>query len=452
MPGDDGENTTFLPPSGGPQARPPGPKKFSHGVFDPEVTRFRKIYIKMVGMTLVLIIIMIWVCAPVYWGSLASTATNAPSLKTLVIDRDGGEIGQTVVQGLLATTQSNTRQRLGWRQIPADQVSDVGAAIIDEQAWGAVVVNSGASAQLAAARASGDSSYDPTSTVTFYYAQARNEQATGSYVVPITTAALTQILREYNDKSAGAYLSSISGNATALQALVSAPQTLNGVWWTTMNLRPFTAPVTTALTLVGQIYLCIFAFILTMTNAVARGIFGPFLELRSYLKLRLLVPLALYFPLSLAFAMVSLPFRAPFGTKYTYAGGFFLYFAYTYLSMAALGLATEAMITILEPRFMAFFLIPLIIINVSVTAMPFDLMPAFYQYGRAFPVFNSSQAVRTILFNTKDRLGLNAVVILAWCALSCVTIPLFTILKRRRDVRAHQETVKEPKGFGRGIA
>jgi hypothetical protein len=123
-----------------------------------------------------------------------------------------------------------------------------------------------------------------------------------------------------------------------------------------------------------------------MSNDAARGILGPFLRLRSYLWLRLLVPLGLYFPLSLSFAMISLPFHAPFGAKYTYAGGFFLYFVYTYLGMAALGLATEAMVTLLTPRFMAFFLLPLIISNVSVTTMPFDLQPSFYEYGHAFPV------------------------------------------------------------------
>jgi hypothetical protein len=123
-----------------------------------------------------------------------------------------------------------------------------------------------------------------------------------------------------------------------------------------------------------------------MTNDAARGVLGPFLRLRSYLWLRILVPLGLYFCLSLAFAMVSLPFHAPFGAKFTYGGGFFLYFAYTFMGMAALGLSTEAMITLLTPRFMTFFLIPLIISNVAVAALPFDLQPTFYQYGHAFPI------------------------------------------------------------------
>lgn len=45
---------------------------------------------------------------PDYRGSLARTATHAPTLKAWVIDRDGGEIGQAVVQGLIATTQVRT--------------------------------------------------------------------------------------------------------------------------------------------------------------------------------------------------------------------------------------------------------------------------------------------------------------------------------------------------------
>ncbi|KAF8597403.1 hypothetical protein BDV93DRAFT_527436 [Ceratobasidium sp. AG-I] len=430
-------------PAEGPGSRMPAPEKFAHTVFDPRIAHLRKIYTKIMVMTLMLTIVVMWICLPVYWGSLARTATHAPSLKTWVIDQDGGEIGQAVVQGLLATTQSG-KQHLGWRQIPADQVEDVASAIVDEQAWGAVVINAGASARLAAARASGNSSYSPTSAITFYYAQARNEQATGSYVNPLTTMALTQILQQFNAKSAGQYLGSIAGNAAALQALTAAPQTLSSAaWWTTANVRPYNAPVATALTLVGQIYLCIFAFIMTMSNDAARGIFGPFLRLRSYLWLRILVPLALYFPLSLSFAMISLPFHAPFGAKYSYAGGFFLYFFYTYIGMAALGLATEAMVTILTPRFMAFFLLPLIISNVAVAVMPFDLQPWFYEYGHAFPVYNNAQAIRTILFNTKNHLGLNAGVTIGWVVLSCITIPLFTILMRRSDVRAHEKEMQE---------
>lgn len=65
---------------------------------------------------------------------------------------------------------------------------------------------------------------------------------------------------------------------------------------------------------------------------------------------------------------------------------------------------------------------------------------------------NNTQAVRTILFGTKNHLGLNAGVILGWVALSCVTIPLFTIIMRRRDVRAHNEAMEEKNGGEKATA
>jgi hypothetical protein len=69
--------------------------------------------------------------------------------------------------------------------------------------------------------------------------------------------------------------------------------------------------------------------------------------------------------ISFFFAMVSLPFKVSFDAHYTYAGGFFLWAFTLFLGMSSVGLATEFAITILGPRFMAFFLIPLIIVNVS---------------------------------------------------------------------------------------
>ena len=73
----------------------------------------------------------------------------------------------------------------------------------------------------------------------------------------------------------------------------------------------------------------------------------------------------LYLPVSFLFAMISLPFKVHFGAHFNYAAGFFLWAFTLYLGMASVGLATEFAITILGVKFMAFFLIPLIIVNVS---------------------------------------------------------------------------------------
>jgi hypothetical protein len=63
--------------------------------------------------------------------------------------------------------------------------------------------------------------------------------------------------------------------------------------------------------------------------------------------------------------MISLPFKVHFGAHFTYAGGFFLWAFTLFMGMSSVGLATEFAITIVGPRFVSFFLLPLIIANVS---------------------------------------------------------------------------------------
>jgi Protein of unknown function (DUF3533) len=80
--------------------------------------------------------------------------------------------------------------------------------------------------------------------------------------------------------------------------------------------------------------------------------------------------------------MISLCFKVPFNAKYaiphptplsnvplifsplfiryTHAGGFFIFWLYDFMGMTALGLATEAMITFLTPKYMTYFLVPLV--------------------------------------------------------------------------------------------
>lgn len=131
-------------------------------------------------------------------------------------------------------------------------------------------------------------------------------------------------------------LSGSSGNATAIQALASAPRTVTpAVFYTTRNLRPFSTPVATAVTLVGQIYMLIiriifdtaslmekltlalspfvfrrlfnsyFTFVFAMAFNAVREIIGPKLKLKSYLIFRIVVPIVVYAWLSLNLAMVS---------------------------------------------------------------------------------------------------------------------------------------------------
>lgn len=105
-----------------------------------------------------------------------------------------------------------------------------------------------------------------------------------------------------------------------------------------------------------------------MAHDTARSYLSCHLTFFSYLSLRIAGPLLAYLPLSVCVALVSLAFRLPFGGHFSFSAGFAAFFAFVYLGMAALGLALEAMITVLGRKFVPFFLVLLVSDSGIVTA------------------------------------------------------------------------------------
>lgn len=102
-------------------------------------------------------------------------------------------------------------------------------------------VNKGATASLISARENGDASYNNSAAISFFYDQARNENAAGLYIAPYAQALLQQALASFSKSYTGAYLAAQSGNATATQALARAPYTVSTPFsYGTFNLRPYT--------------------------------------------------------------------------------------------------------------------------------------------------------------------------------------------------------------------
>jgi len=59
------------------------------------------------------------------------------------------------------------------------------------------------------------------------------------------------------------------------------------------------------------------------------------------------------------------------------------------------------------------------------------------------PFPNVSKVIRTIIFNTKNEVGMNLGILVAWIVLSMITIPLATWAFRRGSVNAHRREVGE---------
>ncbi|OXC69619.1 hypothetical protein AYX13_01788 [Cryptococcus neoformans] len=178
------------------------------------------------------------------------------------------------------------------------------------------------------------------------------------------------------EMSAATYLQDNANDVTAFRFVAQAPSTItNAVWYSMNNLRPYDHPVAQAITLVALMLMPIFSFIMTMTNNAVREVIAPFLTTRAYIIYRLVSPSTLG---RILFMQVISFFG---GSLFSWYGHY--------------GLATESPITVLGSKFMVFFLLPIIIVNVAVVSLPHELQPWIHRYGVALPFYNSDRIVRT---------------------------------------------------------
>ncbi|EOR04816.1 Nitrosoguanidine resistance protein SNG1 [Wallemia ichthyophaga EXF-994] len=430
------------------------PQPYTKGFWSPDLKPLRAIYFKVLAFSVLLTIITIWSCLSVYWASVAHETGRLVQINAVFVNRDiangvNGTLGNTVRETVFQSL--NQTHHLGWTEEPSSKVptraSIEQALVEDEWAWVFLVVGENATQNLTIARENGISTYNPRDAITIYYNQARNEQASGK-VLPMAQQLAQQGSQQASAQMLGQYLTQQGSNATAMANLAAAPQTASNAFGiSTVNFRPFNQPVASAVTLVGLIYLTILAFIQTMAHSAVRPLLEKHLTLSSYIGMRILVPLCLYVVISLLFAMLNLPWDLHWDAHFSNtAKGFFCTYALFLVGMSALGLATEAIITVIGPKFMAYALVALIISNVSVAAIPVDLQVWFFKYYPAMVYYHINRGIRCIIFNTKNELGLNFGVCLAWVVFSVCTLSGFTALFRHLDIKKAKKEAEEQQG------
>ncbi|KAJ1300801.1 hypothetical protein OPQ81_002441 [Rhizoctonia solani] len=238
-------------------------RNYSHHLLDGPIRPLTWAYAKAMLIAVGLIVLLMWAALPLYWGSLAPGQRHGPSFRTWVVDFDGGELGTFVTESVMNSTLIGTKEHLGWEVASPSSLEELTHDIVEEHAWAAIVVNQGATSALQTARETGDENYDPTSAVTLYIEGARNNNAVGTLIIPLSTGLLEDTMRRFNTKNIPEYLASISSNSSALsEALRTHNVALSGAWWKKIDLRPWNAPIATAMTVVGQIYICVFWYVL----------------------------------------------------------------------------------------------------------------------------------------------------------------------------------------------
>ncbi|KAJ2917965.1 hypothetical protein MD484_g2461, partial [Candolleomyces efflorescens] len=400
----------------------------------PEGALARSTYLKVFLGGTFMVILMIFTILPIYWGALWKIPTR--NLHGWVVDFDGGLIGQTVSQAL--GSNQGGQSRVTWTVIPAANFpggpQELSDAVRDEHIWTAVSINPGSSSRLTAALAAPNASYDGSEVITAYGVEARNENAFRSLIRPSLQGTLDAVSRTMAQRIA----QNVANSSSLASILATSPQTITSpVYYTIHNLIPYDQPVATASTFVGMLYQLIMGFFVVMIAQGAREASGyhKTLSTKGLIFLRLGSSFFAYFLISLFYCLLNLAFKLDVTRKFGHAG-FMVFWMVNYVGMLAVALALESLFTLLTTRGIPFFMLLWIIINLSVSIFPIEVMPSIFRYGYAAPFYNLSKALRTIVFGTKNHVGQSVGILIAWIAISCITLPLIQFLVRRNETRA----------------
>lgn len=415
------------------------PSQSHHSVIAEKFTLFSKevrhLHYKVFTMTLTNLIIMctlILAILSLFWASTLNRLEKAHNLDIWILDFDEAPNSNTpafVGPSLTRFTNSlspnplnlnfkvvNTSDYKGdFSTVPYDTVNEIG--------WGIIAVAPNASATLMNNLQNPSADFTNQYLVSFYFPEARQDSVYDGVVMPLTSF--------FSDEWTGAFRrewwlivnSTIPSLQTQSQIYAVNPSIIpNPIDITFQNLRPVGGPVYEAILSTGLIFLIIVSFFQIPFFAPVHMIFMGKVSIFQYMVYRPLVNFLSLLFLSLAFSLVSLAFQTDFTLKFGH-GGFMVYWMVNYFSMMALGGASENVALIIfntVPHTIGFWLIFWVCLNSSSALAPLELCPKVFQIGKALPVHNTQQALRTILFDTKNHLGVNFAVLSTWIVVNYI--------------------------------
>jgi hypothetical protein len=227
-------------------------------------------------------------------------------------------------------------------------------------------------------------------------------------------------------------------------------------------------PVAIPAVSIGLIYLIIIAFfsfgffVPTHMKFVLPDTRNPHppLKFTHLILWRFISTITSYFFLSLCYSLVSLAFQIPFlrtpsdsqstwpsddvANNANYAGRatFLIYWMLNWFGMTALGLACENVAMLIGQPWTALWLVFWVITNVSTGFYALELAPGFFRWGYAWPLRQIVYASRTLLFGTRDRLGLNFGILTVWVVLGTVLFPFACWVMRWKSIKEKEKAAE----------
>ncbi|THX49785.1 hypothetical protein D6D06_08364 [Aureobasidium pullulans] len=411
------------------------PEKSSHriGHRDPFWNGRKKPFMIAAIASFMLLQILFLVNMSYLFGSLFKSEHRVHNLNILTVDYDGGVIGKSL-QGAITQLKADTFPTFDVESSSKyPEVQDIVQAVRRGDHWAAVFTHAGASERLAAALEGGDAAaaYDPTNTITYVWNQVRYP-AVEDATIKSSMSQLVAVARiAYNHMNGTGALQALNKNdPAALQAF------LNPIQGGDINIMPTTQGTRVLYNTVAMVMPIIMQFFFLMA---INGVSAEF-NLYSHLPMlnngiiRLVLSLSYTFVGSLCWAGYIWAFREDWSVG---AGQFFctwvIIWLFMHINFAVIDVATG----FIPMKFLPFFVLTWVILNVTSTIWPFELAPGFYRWGYALPAHEVWQVLIQIWSGgAVDRLYQALPILFTW---EIVFLPLAVIALNHRCAVAERE-------------
>ena len=430
------------------------PQPFSHHVWDPLLKPVLISYLIPVGMATFIMMIVVWLLFSIYWGSMYKGDEKTPNIKGVIVNRDNGVIGNSIVQAFLDVNNclpvgGSCSPHSTWiLHDPSDYPTHeklLEAIEPKEEYYIAIEIVEGATDKFLQARDTGDASFCGEKSVNIIFASARNPTNVPKYVFQPAQSLFERTQAQLTQNLTSHFISSNSNNPEAIQTANRAPCTLtNPISANFMDIRPWTTDVAMAPTFVGMIYLVILSFQVVMAEYGARFAIQHYLHFGAFAFLRLATPCISSLFISLMISLINIPFDLPFDGSFSYGAGFMVYWMCTQCGIVVFFLCLESVLTLVTPKFIGIFLIFFIIANVSVSNTELSISPSFYKYGYAMPFYNLRHIYLHIFFGVGERnMILKYIgIIWAWMLVVASSFMFVVWFDYKKRYKSHIKTIK----------
>lgn len=278
----------------------------------------------------------------------------------------------------------------------------------------------GATDEFNRALKEGNTSYDPSTAITYIYNQARWPTTAEGYVTPSLQEAVSVAKSVYLQNYGQALLANGTLSSNGIEVL------LNGIQATEDDIHPVTVGIKFFLDTASMVFPALIMFFYSMALRAAPGLFGPLPVKENYLYRMLAAPLMT----CLVGISWGLWYEA-FHEGDSISGGqycliWLTFWMYSFIAFLVFDAMTGVVPNFIFPPFVLLY----IIINVTAAAFPIDLKPRFFHLDYIWPGYNCFELFITILSHgSTSRVYRNVPVLFGWII---VWGPLNFLANRKR--------------------